>query len=453
MALPVLSLSWRSEGIDMTADAFSAPPLKTDLTRAGRLGILAGLALLTMLFGWAYMTPISGAVIASGSAVVRGKPKIVQNLDGGIVEEIRVNDGDLVRAGDVLLRLDPTLLRINLEMYRNRLAETRAEISRLQAEQMNTGDVVFDYDTTYLDGLPLAQINAGQAEIFDARREVMKGRKDQLREKVAQFYNQISGVDGVIKAKRDQLTFIEQELGDVSALHADGLAREGQVLELQRSRARLLGEISEHQSELARIRNSIRDTELEILQSERQFKEQVVTDLREAVMEGEELHLQIVTARKQLDRIEVVSPVDGIVHEMQIFNSGGVVPPGETILQIIPISDGVDFEVRVDPNAIDQVIQGQKAKVVFTTFNARTAPEIFGAVSSISPDSITDPATRQSYYRVTLAIPPTELQKLGDHDILPGMPIEAYLQTGERTVLSYLTRPLSDQLRRAFRDD
>ena len=436
----------------MSADDVSAPPLKTDLARAGRFGILAGLALMILVFGWAYFTPISGAVIASGSAEVRGKPKVVQSLDGGVVDEINASDGDLVRAGDVLLRLDPTLLQINLEMYRNRLAETRAEISRLRAEQDTGTPLSFEYDTTYLDGLPLAQINAGQREIFEARREVMKGRKEQLAEKVAQFYNQISGVDGLITAKREQLSFIEKELADVSALHADGLAREGQVLELQRLRSRLLGEISEHQSELARIRNSIRDTELEILQSERQFKEQVVTDLRNAVMEAEELVLQIVTARKQLERIEILSPVDGIVHEMQVFNAGGVVPPGETILQVIPVSNGVEFEVRVAPDAIDQVALGQRAKVVFSAFNSRTTPEIFGTVTGISPSSVTDQATGQSFYRVALAISPEELGRLGDHEILPGMPIEAFLQTGERTVLSYLTRPLSDQLSRAFRD-
>ncbi|RKF12437.1 HlyD family type I secretion periplasmic adaptor subunit [Roseovarius spongiae] len=437
----------------MTADASSAPTPRIDLARTGRLGVLAGIVLLTLVFGWAYFTPINGAVIASGSAVVRGKPKIVQSLDGGVVEEIRVADGDLVKGGDVLLRLDPTLLRINLKMYRTRLAETRAKINRLQAEQAGLREMAFDYDATYLDGLPLRQINAGQREIFEARRDVMKGRQDQLREKVAQFYNQIAGVKGLVKAKRDQLSFIEQELADVSALHAQGLAREGQVLELQRSRSRLLGEISEHQSELARIRNSVRDTELEILQAERQFKEQVVTDLREATLKSEELMLQIVTAQKQLDRIEILSPVDGVVHEMQVFNAGSVVPPGETILQIIPVSQGVDFEIRVDPNAIDQVAQGQRAKVVFTAFNSRTAPEIFGTVSGISPDSVTDPATGRSFYRVTLAIPPEELTRLEGHEILPGMPIEGFLQTGERTVMSYLIRPLSDQLRRAFRGD
>jgi HlyD family type I secretion membrane fusion protein len=437
----------------MSADAFSSSGLKTDISGPGRFGMLAGLALLLIAFGWAYTTSISGAVIASGAAVVRGNPKIVQSLDGGIVAEIRVSDGDLVAAGDVLLRLDPTLLRINLEMYRNRLAETRAEISRLQAEQLNSSALVFDYDTDFLDKLPLELINAGQKEIFDARREVMKGRKEQLREKIAQFGNQLSGVEGLITAKQDQLAFVEKELTDVSALYTEGLARESQVLELQRSRSQLLGEISGHQSEIARIHNSIRDTELEILQSDRQFKEQVVTDLREAVMEGEELVLQIVTARKQLERIEILSPVDGIVHEMQVFNAGGVVPPGETILQIIPVSEGVDFEVKLDPNAIDQVALGQRAKVVFSAFNARTAPEIFGTVSGISPSSVSDPATGQSFYRVTLAIPPQELAQLDGHEILPGMPIEAFLQTGDRTVLNYLTRPLSDQLRRAFRDD
>ncbi|MFB9151597.1 HlyD family type I secretion periplasmic adaptor subunit [Roseovarius ramblicola] len=437
----------------MTAEAFAGPPLRTDLSRAARIGILGGFALLILVFSWAYITPISGAVIASGSAVVRGKPKMVQSLDGGMVEDVRVADGDLVRAGDVLLRLDPTLLRINLEMYRNRLAEIRAEIARLKAEQVNAVRPIFDYDTTYLDGLGLDQINAGQAEIFQARRDVMQGRQDQLREKVAQFHNQISGVAGLIKAKKDQLTFVEKELADVSALHADGLAREGQVLELQRVRARLLGEIAETQSELARIRNSIRDTELEILQSERQFKEQVVTDLRAAVTKSEELLLQIITARNELDRIEILAPVGGIVHEMQVHSAGEVVPPGETILQVIPISKGVDFEVRVDPNAVDQVFQGQRAKLVFTAFNTRTAPELVGSVSGVSPDRVVDPATGKPFYRVTLTVPQGELERLDGHEILPGMPIEAYLQTGERTVLSYLMRPLTDQLRRAFRDD
>jgi HlyD family secretion protein len=437
----------------MSAEAFSTPRLKTDISRAGRAGIIAGLILLMMLFGWAYTTSISGAVIASGSAVVRGKSKIVQSLDGGIVDEIRVSDGDLVSTGDLLLKLDPTLLRINLEMYRNRLAEMRSEISRLEAEQSSSDTLIFDYATGLLEGLPLDVINAKQSDIFHARREVMDGRKEQLREKIAQFGNQVSGVEGLIKAKEEQLTFLEKELADVSALYDQGLAREGKVLELQRSRSQLLGEISGHQSEMARIHNSIRDTELEILQSDRQFNEQVVTDLRENTMKAEELVLQIVTAQKQLERIEIRSPVDGVVHELQVFNTGSVVPPGETIMQVIPVSEGLDFEVRVEPDAIDQVAQGQRAKLVFSAFSTRTAPEIFGTVAGISPSSVSDPETGLRYYRVMLAVSSQELARLEGHKILPGMPIEAFLQTGDRTVLSYILRPLSDQIRRAFRDD
>ncbi len=436
----------------MAAEAFSGPGLRTDISRAGRLGVLASLALLAAVIAWAATTRISGAVIASGAAVVHGNPKSVQSLDGGIVDEIRVSDGDLVSAGDVLLRLDPTLLRINLEMYRNRLAKSRARIARLQAEHLNRPQLVFDYDTEFLDGLPLATIEAGQREIFEARREVMQGRQDQLRERFMQLLSQTEGVEALIEAKSEQLAFVEQELASVSALHADGLARESQVLELQRRRAQLLGEIASHRSELSGIRNAMRDTELEILQSDRQFKEEVVTELNEAVMEAEELVLQIVTVQKQLERIEIPSPVDGIVHEMQVFNTGGVVQPGETILQVIPLSEGVDFEVRVAPDAIDQVSRGQRVKVVFSAFNARTTPEIFGTVAAVPPSSVTDPATGQSYYRVSVSIPPEELARLDGAEILPGMPIEAFLQTGDSTVLSYLTRPLTDHLRRAFRD-
>ena len=436
----------------MPADTLASPRPRIGLSAAAGGGLLAALALLVLLAAWAALTPISGAVIASGSAVVRGQPRTVESLDGGLIEQIRVANGDRVRAGEVLLRLDPTLLRMNLDMSRTRLAETRAEIARLMAERADADSPRFDDDPTHLEGVARASIQRGQAEIFAARRDVMTGRETRANERVAQLRNRIAGVEGVTAAKRDQLDLIDGELADIRALHADGLVRKGRMLELQRTRARLLGEIAEHESERARLRNAIREARLGVRQSEREFREQVVTDLRTAMKTREELMLKIVTARKQLDRIAIRSPVDGIVHEMQVSNAGGVVPPGETILQIIPVADGLDFEVRVAPDAIDQVARGQRARVVFPAFDARSTPEIFGTVSDISPDSITDPATRQRFYRVRLAIPPEELARLGDRDILPGMPLEAFLQTGTRTVLSYLTRPLTDQLRRAFRE-
>jgi HlyD family secretion protein len=426
--------------------------LKTSLAATTRIGVLASLALLVIGFVWMQTTMIAGAVIASGQAVVSGKPKMVQSLDGGIVSEIFVEDGDVVRAGDVLLRLDPTLLKINLDIYRSRLAEVTARESRLEAEYTGAASITRLPVPVQLDGVIIERHYLGQQAVFQARREVLAGKKEQLDERILQFGNQTDGVEGQISAVRDQLEYVKRELGSLQALNKEGLARESQVLELQRTESGLLGQMSQLQSELARIKNSIRDTELEILQSDRTFKEEVVTELREATATREELVLDITTVEKQLERVDVLAPTDGIVHEMQVYTVGGVVPPEATIVQIIPQSEGVEFELRIDPKAIDQIFVGQKAKVSFPAFDMRTIPEIFGTLSEVPPSSVTDPTTGQSYYRVALTVPPEGLAMLGNVDLIPGMPIEAFLETGERSVLSYLTKPLMDQLSRAFRE-
>ncbi|HEX9857167.1 MAG TPA: HlyD family type I secretion periplasmic adaptor subunit [Paracoccaceae bacterium] len=430
----------------------SGPTLKTGMTVPVRLGALASLALLIIVFFWLQTTMISGAIIASGQAVVRGKPKLIQSLDGGVVAGILVEDGDVVRTGDVLLKLDPTLLNINLDIYRNRLAEVIARESRLEAEYLGEASIAFRAPPLALEGIALDKHYTGQQEIFEARRLVLDGRKEQLQERILQFGNQIAGVEGQITSMRDQLAYVERELTSLRTLTREGLARESQLLELQRTQAGLLGQQSEFQAKLAEIRNSIRDTELEILQSERQFGEEVVTELRTATAEREELTLQIVTIEKQLERVEILAPADGVIHEMQVSTVGGVVPPEATIMQIVPLSEGVEFEIRVDPKSIDQIFVGQSAKVVFPAFDMRSTPEIFGTLAVVPPSSVTDPATGQSYFRVGLSVPPEELARLGNVELIPGMPVEAFLQTGERSVMSYLTKPLMDQLQRAFRD-
>lgn len=430
----------------------AAPTLHTGLTGAARAAALVTLCLSLIAGYWMVTTQISGAVIASGQAVVRGKPKVIQSLDGGIVQEILVKDGDVVEAGQVLMRLDPTLLLINLDIYKNRLAETLARESRLQAEYEGAPQIDFP---ALPDTLPKGSLDrhiVGQTEIFRARKEVLAGLIEQLQERILQFRNQIEGVEGRITASHEQLKFTEKELKTAQSLYDNGLARESQVLDVQRAQSALLGRLSEEQSELARIKNSIRDTELEILQSERQFKEDVVTELREATAQREELELQIVTLEKQLERIKIIAPASGVMHEMQVTTAGGVVAPEAVIAQIVPVKEGVDFEVRVDPRSIDQIYVGQQARVVFPTFDMRTTPEIFGTLAVVPPSSVTDPATGQSYYRVVLRVSPEELARLGNVELIPGMPIEAFLQTGERSVFNYLTKPLSDQLQRAFRD-
>ncbi|SEW37561.1 HlyD family secretion protein [Aliiroseovarius sediminilitoris] len=436
------------------ANPVSAPhaPIKTGLATPVYLGALASLALLVSAFVWMSTTLITGAVIAPGKVVVRGLPKQVQSLDGGVVQEILVKDGDVVRKGDVLLRLDPSLLQINLEIYRNRLSEVVTREARLDAEYQELAAPVFNIDSPYLPDIDLTQHFKGQREIFVARREVLNGRKEQLAERILQFRNQISGVEAQISAKQDQLAYVSQERETKQGLSEQGLVRESELLELQGRESSLLGQIAEHQSELARIYNSIRDTELEILQADREFKEQVVTELRTTTAEREELILQIVTVEKQLERIDILAPTDGIVHELQATTEGGVVAPEATITQIVPLSDGVEFKLQVDPQSIDQVFVGQVAKVLFPAFNQRTTPELFGTVAGISPTSVDDQQTGRSYFRIDLTLPAEEIARLGNVELIPGMPVEAFLQTGERSVLTYLTEPFLQQLRRAFRE-
>lgn len=433
--------------------AMTDPAPRTGLGGVVRLGAFGAAALLIGAILLAHVTQIRGAVIAPGAVVVLGKPKSVQHLDGGVVEEIRVADGDRVGAGDVIMRLDPTLLRANLEIYRNRLAEAASRRARLTAEVAAAETIAFDPPRTLLQGADIAAQEAAQTQLFDTRRAVQAGRRAQLEEKIVQFGNQITGVEGLMASKRDQLALTEEELEKMGGLADKGLALDSQLIALKRTQADLLGQIAEHQSELARINNSIRDTELEILRSEAEFREKAVAELAEAVNGVEELTQQILSTEKQLERVDIRAPVDGLVHELQVVTIGGVVAAGATIVQIVPVNEGLEFETRVDPVSIDQVFIGQRAKVTLSAFNQRTTPELWGAVKSMSPTSIVDEATGASFFRVLVGVTPEELAKLDGLELVPGMPADAFLQTGERSVLSYLIRPLTDHLNRAFRED
>lgn len=443
------------------ASAKAAPQqaqLETALSPLMAKGAWGSLALLVIVVVWAALTQISGAVIAQGQVVALGHTKQVQNLDGGIVAEILVKNGDLVQEGAVLMRLDPTLLRVNLDIARNRLADAVSQKARLEAEQLDLTEIDFSELHTpamqsHLGGLTLDKQQAGQAQIFVARRDVLRGTIAQLGEKIAQIENQRDGVDAGIAAKQEQLELLQRELTNVTELNKQGLARESQVLDLRRTQSEMLGQISEQQSELARLANSVRDAQMEMLQADRTFKEEVVTKLRETTNASEELILQIVTTQKQLDRVEIRAPDNGVVHEMQAATIGGVVAPGATILQIVPSNAGFQYELRLDPRSIDQVFVGQETKVKFPAFSSRSTPDIFGKISVVSPTSVTDTATGQVFYRLELEVPPAEMAKLGDLELVPGMPVEAFMQTSSRSALSYLIQPLSEQMARAFRDD
>ena len=422
------------------------------MRRASLMGSLGGALLLILLILWLTYTQIAGAVVASGTVAVTGKPKTVQHLDGGIVAEILVRDGDLVQRGDVLMRLDDTLLRANLEIYRNRVAEALTRRDRLIAER--NGDPLPQFrDDPLLAGRDMAPIREGERAIFEARAEIQRGSKAQLEERIRQFGHQIEGVNALIASKRDQAVSLERELDQARKMREKGLAREPQILTLERSHTDLLGQIAEHLSEVARIRNSIEDTRLEILQTARQFREQAVTELRDVTVEIEEMVQQILTTQKQLERVNVTAPETGLVHELQIVTKGGVVAPGGAIAQIIAADEARSFEFRVAPVAIDQIWPGQPVRLHFSAFNSRTTPELRGTVRAVSPSTVMDEATGQSYYRVFADVPPDQLALLGGLTLVPGMPVEGVIGTQEQSVLAWLVRPITDQFRKAFREE
>lgn len=426
--------------------------VRTELGRIEKLiGRMSGAAVLVLFLLFAVIS-IDGAVIASGQVTVQGNPRPVQSLDGGIVSDIHVQDGDTVDAGEVLLRLDPTLAEINRSIVQGRLSELIARQARLLAEQQEAGDLQPVAPPSFLDTAMLENHLKGQRDILRSRREVLASRKAQLQERINQYEAQISGIEAQITSGERQVAVVTREMVNQKTLNDKGLAPERRLLELQSQEAALLGQIAQHRAELASIRNAIRDAQLKIVQTEQEFREKAVTELREVTAKIDENMLEMARVDETLARLDIRAPVSGVVHEMQVWTGGGVVPPKETILTVIPVSDGVEFELQVTPDAIDSVYVGQVARVRFPTFNQRTTPELTGAISHVSPDIVTDRATGRTFYRVDVTLPAEELARLGEAELIPGMPIEAFLQTGERSVLSFLVRPLTDHILHAFRE-
>lgn len=437
------------------AISFAAPSalaLRDDPRRSVLTGLAVTLVLGVTLVSWAATTMISGAVVAAGQIAVRGKAQVVQTLDGGEVAQILVRDGARVAADDVLVRLDPTLPKVNLDMALGRLAEALARRARLEAEQLSLAELSFAYPELPFALPDLSRQEAGQRQIFQARVEVLHGQRDQLTGQKEQTGHQIEGLNGQLNARKDQLALIEADLANMRGLVKQGLARRAQMTDLQRQESELRGQIATLEADLARLGTTLQEAELKALQAVRAFQEEVVTELREVTALVEELTLEILTRQDQLARVDIRAPAAGTVHQMQVATVGGVLAPGAVLMEVIPQTDGLDFEVQVAPRNVAQVHPGQEVEVMMSALPSRSTPRLKGKVTSVSPDAILDQRTGQAHYQVKLTISDTELARLGQVDLIPGMPIEAFLQTGERSVMEYLIAPLAEQIRHAFRE-
>ncbi|RVG00728.1 HlyD family type I secretion periplasmic adaptor subunit [Sinorhizobium meliloti] len=378
----------------------------------------------------------------------------IQHRDGGIVGEIRVRDGQRARAGELLIRLNDTVTRANLAVIVKQIDQLQARAMRLTAERDEVTEPSPPKDlAAKLGDLDVAaNVNAENA-LFLARKRTIDGQKAQLSQRVHQLAQEADGLAARRDAKDDELRLIEEELEGISSLHAQGLMPFSRLAELKRMKAQLSGERGQLTAEIARTATRTTETELQILQLDQDRRSEVLTELRDVDNKLAELTEQRVTAEDQLKRIDILSPQNGIVHELTVHTVGGVIATGETVMQIVPVNDSLVVDAKVQPADIDQLHLGQSATLRFSAFNQRTTPEIIGEVQTVAANLSSNPQTGETWYTARIHISAAELRKLGSLVLHAGMPVEAFIQTGDRTALSYLVKPLVDQIARAMREE
>ena len=422
-----------------------------------RLHLIVGMAVVAVvaggLGGWAATQQISGALIAPGQIVVESNVKKVQHPTGGVVGELRARDGDVVKSGDIVVRLDDTVTKASLAIVTKNLDALLARAARLEAEQRGWAKILFPQQLLQrLSNPDVSGLLASETKLFEVRVNGRIGQKAQLRERVAQLTEEIEGLSAQVSAKEQEIALVQKELEGVRQLYEQHLVQLSRLTTLERDTARLNGERAQFIAARAQAKGKISETELQIIQVDKDMVSEVSKDLRETTDKIGEFVERKVTAEDQLRRVDIRAPQDGMVLQSSVHTVGGVITAGDTIMLIVPQADDLQVEAKVNPQDIDKLQVGQKTLLRLSAFNQRTTPELNGVVSRVSPDVTTDQRTGQSYYTIRVSMPPQEIARLGDVKLIPGMPVEAFVQTGDRTVLSYLMKPLHDQLMRAFRE-
>jgi HlyD family secretion protein len=416
-----------------------------------RTGLRVLLVALVLGGGWMALMPLAGAVVVPGNLVVQSNVKTIQHPTGGVVAEVPVHNGSRVNIGDLLLRLDATQAQASLQMVSKQLDEARARIARLIAER---------------DGLPLPEIPAEMAARLDesavknllaseetqfkARANARYSQKDLLQSRVAQLGEEIAGLDAQVASKGKQLELIAGELTGVQDLYDKRLVPLTRLTTLQRETARIEGERGQLISAIAETKAKVGEAQLQIVKLDQDFRTDVVKELGETQGKAAELEQRGVAARDIIDRIELRAPTSGIIHQLSAHTIGGVIRAGDAIMEVVPDSDDLQIEARLQPNDIDQVQVGQKALIRFSAFNQRVTPQLVGVVSYVSADVSHDQQTNAAYFTVRMMLPDDERRRLAGLQLVSGMPAEVFMQTGSRTMMSYLLKPLTDQFNRAF---
>jgi len=405
--------------------------------------------------GWATTSELTGAVIGQGVLVVDSSIKKVQHPTGGVVGELRVKEGDKVKAGDVLLRLDETQTLANATIIKKSFDDLLARQARLESERDGADQIAFPkvlLDRARDPGSEANRAIDAEKSLFELRRQARSGQKAQLRERSLQLQEEIKGYLGQVDAKQKEVDFIHQELEGVRTLFQKNLVPMNRLTALERDTARLEGERSQLSGSIAQSRGKMAEIELQIIQVDQDLRSEVGKDLIEAQGKLSETAERRTAAMDQLSRIDIRAPQSGRVHQLSVHTVGGVISPGEQIMLIVPDADALAVEVKIAPRDIDQVYFGQTASMRFAALDQKTTPSIEGEVSMVSAETTQDQRTGATYYTARVQLAPEEIARLADAKLLPGMPVDVFIKTPGRTALSYLIKPLRDQAARAFKE-
>jgi HlyD family secretion protein len=432
--------------------------LQRSIRRLNLFGFSATVLFLGGLGGWAATATLTGAVIGQGTVVVESSIKKVQHPDGGIVGQIFVKEGSVVKEGDVLIRLDDTMTRSSLGATRSQLDEASAREARLLAERDGAESVTFPPEMMSRVHEPvMAAAVRGQEKLFQSRRTGRNGQQAQLREQVVQSEEQISGLIAQQQSKENEIRLMRDELAGVSQLYQQKLVNIQRYTSVQRDQARLEGERGQLISQIASARAKISETELKILQLGQDFSTDVLKELRETQGQIAVLGEKLITAEDQLKHIDIRAPQSGTVHQLTVHTIGGVIAKGEAVMQIVPLADKLVVEAKIPPQDIDQVALGSTTTVRIMAGNQRTMIDLLGEVTHIGADLTKDKdqgnqPNNQPYYLVRVSLAEQEVARLKELTLVPGMPAEIFIRTRERTPLQYLLKPLNEQIARAFRE-
>ena len=425
----------------------------TSVRRYVTLGFVTMFMLIGGFGGWAATTDLAGAVMASGVVVVATNVKKIQHPTGGVVGKIFVKNGDRVKAGDVLVRLDETMTRAQMQIVSKQIDELTGRQARLRAERDDAKEIAFpDELLKRASETNVSQILAGEKTLFENRVSSRTSQKAQLDERIEALKQEISGLTRQAESKTQEIDLINKELAGLETLEKQQLVTTTKVMALRREGARLDGERAQLQASAGSSRGKIAEIETQRIGIDHTAKSEIVQELREVEGKLFEFLERRTAAEDQLRRIDIKSPVDGVVHQMTVFTVGGVINTAEPLMLIVPEGDRLVVEARIAPQDIDQARAHEDATIRFPAFNQRTTPTISGRVVAISADATRDQQANMSYFVARIELPDEEIEKLNGQKLVPGMPAEVQIVTSSRTALSYLVKPMEDAFSQAFKE-